>query len=119
MVETVALAQGCYFFLTGVWPIFGINSFQLVTGPKHDLWLVKTVGTVLAVIGAALIVAGAFSEITSSTVFLALGSAAAVAAVDVTYVTKKVISPVYLLDAAAEGLLIIAWIVVLRLEGKF
>lgn len=119
MAATVALLQGCYFFLTGIWPILSIRTFQLVTGPKRDLWLVKTVGSVLAVIGAALVLAGARSEISPATALLAVGSAVALAAVDVNYVARKVISPVYLLDAAAEAVLVVAWGVALQLEGKF
>src|SRR5437879_6174180 len=34
------LAQGLYFLLTGLWQLLSISSFQAVTGPKHDLWLV-------------------------------------------------------------------------------
>lgn len=65
--------------LTVLWSLLSIDTFQKVTGPKTDLWLVKTVG----VIGAVLGVSG-------------------LAAVDVFYVAKGRISPVYLLDAAAE-----------------
>jgi hypothetical protein len=34
----VALVQGVYFLLTGVWPIVHLPSFLAVTGPKTDLW---------------------------------------------------------------------------------
>jgi hypothetical protein len=53
----VALVQGIYFFVTGVWPLISTNTFQMVTGPKTDLWLAKTVGIILATIGAVLIFA--------------------------------------------------------------
>jgi hypothetical protein len=106
----VAFAQGLYFFLTGVWPIIDIASFQKVTGPKTDLWLVKTVGVIVAVIGAVLILAGATGEITYSIRLLALGSAAGLATIDVIYVTKRVISPIYLLDALLELAIIILWV---------
>ena len=36
--------QGVYFALTGIWPLLDLSSFQWVTGPKQDLWLVQTVG---------------------------------------------------------------------------
>jgi CBS domain containing-hemolysin-like protein len=113
MKGTVALAQGCYFFVTGVWPLLDIDSFQRVTGPKTDRWLVKTVGAVLAAIGAALVLAGIRDELTPSTVLLAMGNAAALACVDLVYVSKRVISPIYLLDAAAEAVLIIWWAIVI------
>ncbi len=107
--ETLAMIQGWYFLLTGVWPIFSINTFMAVTGPKTDLWLVKTVGAVLAVIGAVLLTVGGTHEVTPAVALLAAGSAAALAAVDVLYASKRVISPIYLADAAAELALIIGW----------
>lgn len=54
----LAIAQGLFYLVTGVWPIVSINTFLKVTGPKTDLWLVKTVGAVIAVIGAALLFGG-------------------------------------------------------------
>ncbi|WP_136515019.1 hypothetical protein [Geomonas edaphica] len=109
MLDTIALSQGGYFLITGLWPIFSIRSFMAVTGPKTDLWLVKTVGLVLAVIGFVLLIAGAGSEVTLPVVVLAIGGAGALAAIDIIYAVKKVIAPVYLLDAVLEGVLIVWW----------
>jgi hypothetical protein len=58
MHGSVALVQGLYFLMTGLWPLVSIGTFQQVTGPKINLWLVNTVGVLVAVIGAALILAG-------------------------------------------------------------
>ncbi len=113
MLETVALSQGGYFFITGIWPIFSMQTFMAVTGPKTDLWLVRTVGLVLAVIGLTLLVAGTRSEVALPVVILATGSAAALAAIDVIYAVKKVIAPVYLLDAVLEAAIIAWWSVAL------
>ena len=57
MDNKVALVQGIYFFITGIWPILSMSTFLKITVPKTDLWLVKTVGLVLATIGAVLIYA--------------------------------------------------------------
>ena len=107
----VALVQGMYFFITGVWPIISMSTFLKITGPKTDLWLVKTVGLILAVIGIVLIVAWVNAEINASIAILAIGSALSLALVDVTYVAKRVISPIYLADAIAELILIGWWVV--------
>ena len=40
----LAIAQGVYFAATGVWPLIDMRSFERVTGPKADKWLVRTVG---------------------------------------------------------------------------
>lgn len=43
-MRTLAIIHAAYFVLTGLWPILNIRSFLRVTGPKSDLWLVKTWG---------------------------------------------------------------------------
>jgi hypothetical protein len=108
-MSLVALAQGVYFSLTGVWPLVHLRSFLAVTGPKVDLWLVKTVGAIVAVVGLALLLAARSGRVTPEVVLLGVGSAVALAAVDVVYVTKRVIPKIYLLDAVGEVVLILAW----------
>src|SRR5687767_12121314 len=76
----LALAQGTYYFATGVWPILHLRSFERVTGPKLEGWLVKTVGALIAVIGATVALAGWRRRITPELRFLAAGSAAALGA---------------------------------------
>ena|SRR5215208_2521140 len=110
MEYLVAFVQGIYFFITGIWPILSMGTFLKVTGPKTDLWLVKTVGVILAVIGAVLIVAQVNAEINTSIILLAIGSALGLAIVEFIYVAKRVISPIYLADAVAELILIGWWV---------
>ncbi len=105
----LALAQGAYFALTGVWPLVSIRTFMKVTGPKTDIWLVKTVGVIVLAIGAVLMVAGARLAVTPEIYLLAVASAAGLAGIDVYYVTKGTIDRIYLLDAAAEIVLIALW----------
>jgi hypothetical protein len=107
----VAAIQGLYYLLTGVWPLISIGTFQMVTGPKTDLWLVKTVGVIITVMGLVLLSAALHARITFEVVLLAIGSAAALTAIDVVYVTRRVISPVYLLDAVLEVMLVGLWVV--------
>jgi hypothetical protein len=104
----LAALQGVYFLVTGLWPLVDIRSFQAVTGPKRDLWLVRTVGVLVAVIGAAL--AADARRRSRGTTTLAVGSAAGLAAIDTIYATRGTISRVYLLDAVAELALIIGWL---------
>jgi hypothetical protein len=111
------VAQGLYFLVTGIWPMVHMRSFLAVTGPKRDLWLVNTVGAVVAAVGGTLLLAGLRRRPTAETAVLGLGSAAALAGVDVVYVARRTISPVYLLDAMAEGAFIAAW-GVLSLLGR-
>jgi hypothetical protein len=110
LITYVCLAQGLYFAVTGIWPLLSIRTFQMVTGRKTDLWLVKTVGVLVSVIGCVLIVTALRGNITLEISLLAVGSAAGLAGIDVMYVTKRRISPIYLLDALIEIALIATWL---------
>ena len=39
----LARAQGLYLLATTAWPLVHYRSFEWVTGPKADRWLVQTV----------------------------------------------------------------------------
>lgn len=112
----LALLQGIYFAATGVWPLVHMPSFLAVTGPKHDLWLVRTVGVVVAVVGAVLILAAVNERVTPEIALLGLSAAAGLGAVDVVYWANGTIPKVYLLDAVAEAVLVVAWVAVLTIK---
>lgn len=110
----VALLQGLFYLVTGVWPLLHIQSFLKVTGPKTDVWLVKTLGVLISVIGAVLGKAGVQRAVNSEMTLLGVGSAAGLTAIDVIYVARRRISPVYLLDAVVELALILGWSISVR-----
>ena len=109
LYSLLSWGQAVYYAVTGLWAIVDIRSFQKVTGPKVDIWLVKTVGVLIIVIGAVLALAGKRGEPVPEVPLLAVGSAAGLTAIDIIYVTKKRIRPVYLLDAVAEIGLMALW----------
>lgn len=111
---TLALVQGGYYLLTALWSLVSPGTFQKVTGPKHDYWLVRTVGVLVGVIGGVLVMAGLRRQTTREVPVLAVGSAAGLAAIDTVYATQGRISKVYLLDALVELGLIVAWAFVRR-----
>jgi hypothetical protein len=111
--RALALAQGVYFAGTGLWPLVHMPSFEAVTGRKVDTWLVKTVGVLITVVGGVLVGAAARRRVTAEATALAIGSAAALGAVDTIYASKGRISPVYLADAAVEAALVAGWVVAL------
>lgn len=106
----LAYIQGIYFVATGLFPLFSMRAFEAITGPKQDHWLVKTVGLLITVIGAVILYSAQRGEFPQETVILAVGSAGVLAAVDIFYSSIGRISKVYLLDAVAEILLILAWL---------
>lgn len=108
-VQNIAIIQGAYYFVTGLWPLFHISSFVEITGPKTDLWLVKTAGTLITAIGATLLFAAQDTPDTSI-IILGLLSALGLANIDIVYARRGTISKIYLWDAAAEVGLAVSWL---------
>lgn len=107
---TLAWIQSIFYTTTGVWPLLDIDSFMAVTGPKVDVWLVRTVGALLAVTGLVLGRAARRKNIPSELVMIAAGQAGVLALVDVVYVSVGRISPIYLADSLPEVVLVALWI---------
>jgi hypothetical protein len=108
--QITSIGQGMMYIITGFWPLFSRKTFEKVTGPKHDFWLVNTVGVIIGSIGLILVSAGFHRRITPEIRGLGVASAAGLTGIDVFYVSKNRISPIYLLDAVVESCLIIGWV---------
>jgi hypothetical protein len=105
----MSAAQGVYYALTGLWPLLSMGTFLAVTGPKTDLWLVRTVGLLVLVEGIVFLLAAWRNQVNASITTLAVGSAVALGWVDAYYSLTDVIWPVYLLDAFGEAGLVLGW----------
>jgi len=101
--RTALTLQSAYYLTTGAWPLAHRPSFERVTGPKFDWWLVEMVGALAFANGAAL--AAGVKRAGPETVALSLLSAAAFAGIDIAYVYRRRISAIYLGDAAVELLI--------------
>ncbi len=106
----VAALQAAFYVGTGVWPLVHRSSFERVTGPKADFWLAQTVGVTVTAIGAGLAQAAARRRpVPPELRTVACTGAAGLALIDLVFVARRRISPVYLVDALAEAALIGAW----------
>jgi len=105
----IPLIQGFYFLITAVWPLIYLQSFIAVTGPKTDLWLVKTVGFLLLPYAVfcfwAALVQRPIPQVLSGSMML-LG--VCLAGVEFYYYARGVISAVYEMDAVLQ-ILFAAW----------
>ena len=110
--------QGSYTLLTALWGIIDIDSFMVVTGPKNDIWLVKTVSVVLVAIGLCLLIQGLSGVKSIAVMVLAFFSSLGLAFVDIYYATRDVISNVYLADAFIQILLLFTWAFLLYNHNK-
>jgi len=108
-VKTLLTVQGAYTFITAVWPLIDIDSFMAVTGPKHDIWLVKTVGALLIPVSVCMLM-NVFVETDRKTIIvLSLATAGAFVCIDFYYALNDVISAIYMADGVLQILFILGW----------
>ena len=79
-----------------------MHSFEFLTGPKQDIWLVRTVGAMVTVIGGSIALCAGSScrhcqnRRLGQARILWLNSALVLAAIDTIYAAKGRISKIYL-----------------------
>jgi len=113
----ISAIQGVYFLTTGIWPLVHVESFQAITGRKTDNWsgseidhwLLNTISVLIVAIGLTLLTAAVRRNVSAEIAVLAIASSLGLTAIDVFYVSRGIILPVYLVDAIAEVALIVLW----------
>jgi hypothetical protein len=95
---------------SGLWPLLSIKSFEAVTGPKADVWLVKTVGCLLSVVGLHTILSSRTGTDARKGGAVAGGVSATLAYISGFYAIRRRISKVYLLDSAIQTTWTLLWI---------
>jgi hypothetical protein len=104
----ILLIHGLYLAVTGLWPIVHLRSFMWVTGPKTDVWLVKTVGLLIFYTSLCLLYSWYRSRYSTLIFLLAVTNAFAFAFIDIYYASEHVICKVYLIDACAQMFFLVA-----------
>lgn len=105
--RVVAGTHASYLVATGFWPLVHRRSFEAITGPKDDFWLVRTVGGLAAAAGLSLGVAALRGRRPPETVALAVSTGIVFAVADLRAARTE--SRIYLADLAAQ-LLVAAWL---------
>jgi hypothetical protein len=118
MTRTVAMMQGVYYIVTGIWPLISMNTFEWVSGPKTDDWLVRTVGILVVVVGLVLVSAAIKRDLGAPARILGVGSAAGLAWIDFFYAMRGVIWPIYMLDGIGQVGLIVLWAIALMKDRR-
>jgi hypothetical protein len=104
---SLSRAHGLFNLVSGLWPVVHMRSFEAVSGPKVDRWLVRTVGGLIAVTGLVQLSASTDEQRLSSR--LGVGTSAVLAVVDLRYGSTGRISRIYLLDAVVQLGWVAAW----------
>ncbi len=111
--QHILIFQGLYYFITALWPLLHIDSFEVVTGKKRNHWLVYTVASLLLVSSLVYLYSGFKNASTPvETIILSVGNALALTCIDLVFVFKHKIRKIYLLDASLELLIIILLITI-------
>lgn len=103
------LVQGMYVLLTAVWALVDIQSFMFITGPKTDVWLVRTVAVLLICISLFFLLSSKKSEeprVTLTALVFSFG----LAYIDFYYTLNNTIRWVYALDGIVESMFGLLWL---------
>ncbi len=118
LYETMTLIQGIYTLLTAAWALLHIDSFMAVTGPKTDIWLVKTVAVLLIPIGLCFLLARRIDHDYWMIILLGITSCIGLAAIDFYYTSAGTIHWIYALDGILQVLFLTGWIYLARNKQK-
>jgi hypothetical protein len=102
--------QGLYTLVTALWGLVDIDSFMAVTGPKTDIWLVKTVSVLLLPIVICLFSALAFRMPALPVILVGASTCAGLAFIDFYYSGNGTIRWIYAADGIAELVFLFVWI---------
>ena len=107
--QKVAQSQGLFYLTSGVWPLIHMRSFEFVLGRKNEHWLVRTVSVLLIANGISLLRTESRPAAIGAARRTGLGTATALALIDLSYAGTGRISRMYLVDALMEAGWILAW----------
>lgn len=107
--SALAKAHGSFNLVSGLWPLVSMGTFERVTGPKVDGWLVRTVAGLLVSTGVAQLAVGSSPDGLKVARLLGQGTAVTLGVVDLVYASRGRISRVYLLDAVVETAWVALW----------
>ena len=108
--RTLARLHGWFNLVNGLWPLLHMRSFVAVSGPKTDLWLVRTVAGLMVTNGITQLGAASSAATVPSARQIGIGTAATLLGIELRYATVGRISRIYLLDSAVEALWIVLWL---------
>ena len=111
--KTLLIIQGIYSLVTAVWALVDIKTFMMVTGPKTDIWLVKTVAVLLIPISTSLLLSAFFVSTFWQPMIVGLLSAIGLAVIDFYYSGNDTISKIYMWDGIAQCIFVCWWLFII------
>ena len=102
-------SQGSYMLLTALWALIDIKSFVQVTGPKTDIWLVKTVSVLLIPISVCFFLNAMVRTHPLPVILMGISASFGLSFIDFYYTANDTIKWVYTLDGILELVFGIIW----------
>lgn len=112
LFNSVLCVHVFYMLLTAIWSLVNIDGFMVVTGPKTDIWLVKTVAVLLIVISMCMLLYLRTGGSELPVIFLGGVTALGFTVIDFYYSAHKVISPVYAYDGIIQVIFLGLWVLI-------
>src|SRR3990170_7201879 len=107
--NALSMIQGSYTLLTAFWALVDIQSFMGVTGPKTDVWVVKTVAVLLLPIGFCFLWGLYFNTDRLLVTFIGIMSSAGLAFIDFHYTINGTIKWIYQADGFLQIFFLLVW----------
>lgn len=104
----LSFSHALYLLFGGGWPLLHLKSFEAVTGPKHDEFLVRTVALLLILVGSILL-GQRKAVVESSAVQLAMGTSFILGTVAIVSAAGGWVWKVYFIDGTIHLLFVLAW----------
>ena len=111
--NSLSLVQGIYTLLTALWALADIQTFMEVTGPKTDIWLVKTIAVLLLPIAFCFLWGCYFNTDRRLITIIGIMTSAGLAFIDFYYTYNGTIRKIYRADGYLEILFLLIWIYLL------
>ncbi len=108
----VLYAHALYLLIGGAWPLLSLPTFEEVTGPKSDHFLVRTVALILVLV-ASILFAQRKSPVERSAVFMAMGVSFILGSVAWISAAGGWVWKIYFIDGGIHLLFACAWVYLL------
>jgi TRAP-type uncharacterized transport system fused permease subunit len=105
--------EGLYSLVTAIWPIVDIDSFMVVTGPKTDQWLVKTVSVLILAIAVFFLLQLRYKSAIIPVAILGILFSAGLIVIDFYYPSIDRISNIYMVDGVVQVIFLFTWVYIL------
>jgi TRAP-type uncharacterized transport system fused permease subunit len=102
--------DGLYSLVTAVWPLVDIDSFMMVTGPKTDIWLVKTVSVLILAIAVFFLLQLKYKSPIVPVAMLGIVMSAGLLFIDFYYPSIDRIANIYMADGVVQAVFLISWV---------